>query len=38
MWSLIVFDLDYDPIQYESATFLMGDFLRFNPWSRGLGR
>ena len=27
-----MFDPDYDPTQYESATALMGNFTRLSPW------
>ena len=33
-----MFDLDDDPIQNNVAWFLIGDFLRLSPWSRGLGQ
>ena len=37
MWSLVEFDPDDDPTRNDVAWFLMGDFLRLSPWSRGLG-
>ena len=30
-----MFDSDDDPTRNDVAGFLMGDFLRLNPWSRG---
>ena len=35
LWSLVVFDPDDDPTQNDVAGFLMADFLRLSPWSRG---
>ena len=31
MWSLVVFNLDYDLTRYKSATIFNGDFFRFSP-------
>ena len=30
-----MFDPDDDPTRNDVAGFLMGDFLRLSPWSRG---
>ena len=37
LWTLVVFDPVDDPTRNNVAWFLMGDFLRLNPWNRGLG-
>ena len=35
LWSLVVFDLVND--SNNVTWILMGDFLKFSPWSGGLG-
>ena len=38
LWSLVLFDPNYDPAQYKSATILMFFFFRLSPWNKGLDR
>ena len=37
LWSLVMFDPNYDLTRNNIVIVLMRDFLKLSPWSGGLG-